>query len=342
MSRPSSLPIQIVLLHPSGNGGPAYDRLLHSIRGSFSGLDILAGLSDAKDPELVLIPVDLPVDLSSVEQVFRQMIASGNGTVARIADGTIQSRMIPISEHADSEIPASVRFFLDGCDVHAVHLGAAGSPERDAFVTRIVSLRAAVAGSSEKQVDIAGLEGYIRSRFANEFPQYAYHNPRHIQDVYDASLRIAAAEGVTGSDLDLLRVAVLFHDAGFIHTTDRHEECGADMASAVLPAFGFTQEQVRLIRQMILATRVPQQPISILDRIICDADLDYLGRDDFYAIGNLLFQELKAAGVVRDETEWNRLQKKVLEAHHYHTDYSRINREPAKLARLGEVVSLLG
>jgi len=292
-------------------------------------------------PQLVLIPVDLAVDVPVIEQVFRQWIDSGTGTVVRGSDGTIHSRLIPVAGRSGAAVPASVRFFLDGSESQVMNIGTAGSEERAAFVGKIHSLVMALDAPSEKMMDLAGLERYIRARFATEFPPYAYHNPQHIQDVYDSSLRIAKEEGISGPDIELLRVAVLFHDAGFIHTTLRHEECGADMASAVLPAFGFTPEQIKVIRQMILATRVPQQPVSVLDRIICDADLDYLGRDDFYTIGNRLFQELRSSGVVRDEQEWNRLQKKFLEAHHYHTDYSRLNREPAKQARLGEIVALL-
>ena len=63
---------------------------------------------------------------------------------------------------------------------------------------------------------------------------------------------------------------------------------------------------------MIMATKIPQSPRNGLEEIICDADLDYLGRDDFYEIGATLFEELKAYNVLQNEREWNRIQVKFL------------------------------
>jgi hypothetical protein len=70
---------------------------------------------------------------------------------------------------------------------------------------------------------------------------------------------------------------------------------------------------------MIMATRIPQTPHNLLEEIIADADLDYLGRDDFWTIGNKLFTELQMYSIIQTEDEWNRLQIKFLEQHHYFT-----------------------
>lgn len=70
---------------------------------------------------------------------------------------------------------------------------------------------------------------------------------------------------------------------------------------------------------MIAATEIPQSPKNHLEEIICDADLDYLGRDDFFIIGDRLYAELMTLGIVKNETEWNKLQVKFMESHHYYT-----------------------
>ena len=92
---------------------------------------------------------------------------------------------------------------------------------------------------------------------------------------------------------------------------------------------------------MIIATRIPQSPITQLEKILCDADLDYLGRDDFYEIGNRLFDELKRNGVVETEREWNLVQKTFLESHRYHTNFAKSNRTGAKSARMQEIANKL-
>jgi uncharacterized protein len=92
---------------------------------------------------------------------------------------------------------------------------------------------------------------------------------------------------------------------------------------------------------MIMATKVPQEPSFPLAEILCDADLDYLGRDDFEAIGKTLFKEWMHIGIVMDLENFNRIQVKFLNIHHYHTEYSREVRTPVKLAHLAILEKLV-
>lgn len=185
------------------------------------------------------------------------------------------------------------------------------------------------------------IEQHILEMLREKMPPRPYHNVDHILDVLNASMLIGEHEGISGSDLALLRLAALLHDAGFIDSPQRHEQRSSEIALEILPRFSLNPDQINQICQMILATKIPQSPSSQLDRILCDADLDYLGREDFYEIGNKLQQELEQQGVVQTEREWNILQKAFLEAHRYHTSYANANRQPAKLQRLREVTARL-
>src|ERR1041385_5974927 len=141
--------------------------------------------------------------------------------------------------------------------------------------------------------DYSAAENFILKKLESELPKnLTYHGVHHMFDVLNAALEIAANEGIINpEDLKLLRVAVLFHDAGFIHVYKGHEEIGCEMAKEFLPKFGFNEEQIKKICGMIKATKLPQEPRTHLERIIADADLDYLGRDDFYPIAKTLFDE---------------------------------------------------
>lgn len=187
------------------------------------------------------------------------------------------------------------------------------------------------------QPDFQGAEENIRNLLSKEMPNLPYHNVSHIMDVLDASMKIAASEKLGEDDIRLLRIAALFHDAGFIRSAANHEQHGAQMAKEMLPSFGFSCEQLEVIGNMIIATRIPQTPSSQLDKVLCDADLDYLGRDDFYSIGGTLFEELKQAGVVETEREWNLVQRTFLQSHRYHTEFGKGNREGFKQERLKEI-----
>jgi predicted metal-dependent HD superfamily phosphohydrolase len=191
-------------------------------------------------------------------------------------------------------------------------------------------------------MDQRAAETYILGRLRDGLPPHrSYHSQEHTLDVYRTAITIAAAEGVSGEDLDLLKTAALFHDTGFLVRDDEHEQGSCMIAREALPDFGYTTAQIDRICEMIMATKIPQAPVDELSRILCDADLDYLGRPDFFRIGATLFNEFKHYGVLTTEREWNELQVRFLEKHHYFTRRSKLVREPVKRQHLAAVIEKL-
>ena len=192
------------------------------------------------------------------------------------------------------------------------------------------------------EIDYAGAEDFIKNKLRAELPtNLSYHNVDHIDDVLISSIQIAATEKIKEEEVKLLRIAALYHDSGFIDIYKGHEERGCELARETLPSFGFSQNQLDVICSMIMATKIPQTPTNQLDKILCDADLDYLGRDDFFEIGNRLFAEMKERGFIESEREWNLIQKVFLENHRYHTTFGKSNREQKKQEHLSMVVDKL-
>ncbi len=172
---------------------------------------------------------------------------------------------------------------------------------------------------------------FILKKLKNELPKnLTYHSAEHIKDVYSSAETIARLEKVDGEDLTLLLTAVLFHDAGFLRQQKDHERVSCEIAAETLPQYDYTPEQIERICGMIQATKIPQTPHNRLEEIICDADLDYLGRDDFFKIGNGLYEELCMYGIIDSEHEWNKLQVRFLEKHKYFTKSARKLRKPKK------------
>lgn len=181
---------------------------------------------------------------------------------------------------------------------------------------------------------------FILQRLKKELPKHlSYHSVEHIKDVFNACKEIAANEGVKGEDLKLLLTAALFHDAGFLVQQKEHEAISCEIVREHLPEFGYTNAQIEKICGMIMATRIPQTPNNKLEEILADADLDYLGRDDFFTIGNKLFDELSVYGMLSSEDEWNNLQIKFLEKHHYFTDTAIRLRKEQKDRHLAQIKS---
>ncbi len=167
-----------------------------------------------------------------------------------------------------------------------------------------------------------------------------YHGYHHTIDVLDAAMRIADVEKISDDNRKLLRIAVLFHDSGFIRVYDNHEEVGCDLVHEYLPGFGFSTVLINTICGMIRATKVPQNPETLLEKIICDADLDYLGREDVEEVSKLLYEELKIQKKIMDHDIWDEMQISFLRIHHYHTISSQTFREPEKLKYLNKLMKL--
>lgn len=149
---------------------------------------------------------------------------------------------------------------------------------------------------------------------------------------------IAQAEGISDEDTAILEVGAAFHDSGFLISDVDHELEGCRIVERVLPDFDFSTEEIERICSLIMATLVPQNPLNHLEQILCDADLDYLGRQDFPPISNTLYDEFKYRGVVNDPDAWMALQITFLKKHKYWTDYSQNTRNDLKNSHLKKLL----
>ncbi len=165
-------------------------------------------------------------------------------------------------------------------------------------------------------------------------PTLTYHGKHHTLDVLGVVRALCRRETISFRETKLLETAAAFHDAGFLMTYKNHEEKSCELAKEILPKFEFTYIDIEQICGMIMATKIPQSPKNKLEQILCDADLDYLGRGDFGKIAATLFEEMKNFNLLHDENEWNIIQVRFLQSHQYFTRSSRRMRSPRKQKHL--------
>jgi uncharacterized protein len=157
-----------------------------------------------------------------------------------------------------------------------------------------------------------------------------YHNINHTLDVTSQCMQIAGAEGITDKEvLSALYIAALYHDAGFLFVYTGHEEKSCELARKELPGYGVDPDMIENICTIIMATKIPQSPKNLLQQIICDADLDYLGRDDFFTISENLCKEMLEYKIVNSKQEWEDRQILFLQTHSYFTPSEQRKRTPA-------------
>lgn len=168
-----------------------------------------------------------------------------------------------------------------------------------------------------------------------------YHSIAHTKDVVRAVERYALLEGVTDEGLFLLKSAATYHDAGFVESYEKNEPIGARMAVEILPKYGYSEQHIEQIKELIFVTQIPHQPKNKLEEIICDADLDYLGRDDFHEIADKLRRELREHGKIDSDRKWDEMQVAFLNMHKYFTPTAIASRQAKKQKNLEEVMARL-
>ncbi len=191
-------------------------------------------------------------------------------------------------------------------------------------------------------VKFEDLNDYILDRLERELPKHLYyHNYKHTIDVTIGVEIIGSGEGVGEEDMLLLKTAALFHDFGQVEGAVDHEEKGCKIAEQMLPEFGYDKEQIEIIKGIIMATKLPPQPKTLLEQIIADADLDYLGRRDMVPVSDALYQELKVQGIIGSFNDWNKLQVKFLSMHQYFTETARNMRKVNKDVQIQRIKDLI-
>jgi uncharacterized protein len=194
-----------------------------------------------------------------------------------------------------------------------------------------------------KMPDIKKAREYVLGRLEHEIsPALTYHSLDHTRkEVVPAADRLATLEKVSDDDRLLLLTGAYFHDLGFIRQRLDHESISIQFAEQSLPAFGYSDGDIAVIRGIIQATCLPQSPTTLLERIMADADMDDLGHEDFWIRSSDLRRELDYFRIKYTDVEWYTYQLGLLKSHRYFTDSERGLRDALKQTHLLQVERLL-
>jgi len=187
-------------------------------------------------------------------------------------------------------------------------------------------------------MNIRKLKNFIFEKLKNELSEkLTFHGVNHTKHVLSSCNQYIKRMHIGAGDAYLLRTAALMHDVGFIWDFENHEEESIRYTRELLPQWNYSEHEIIRIVGMIEATRIRQSLVNVLDQILVDSDLDYLGSEYFYKIGNKLYNELLAHNKITDEKEFDRIQVKFLQNHHFYTPFAKKYREPVKQKFLKEI-----
>ena len=162
-------------------------------------------------------------------------------------------------------------------------------------------------------------------------PHHLYHNFKHTEEVVEASLKIAKEENVDKEQMEILALAAWFHDVGHIRTYEGHEDISMELAEEFLEKKEYPKEKIGKVISTIGATKMPQSPSDILQKILADADLYHIASKDFEERANGLRHEWEhLLGEKYTDSEWTKQNLKFLRSHEYFTEYGKYTLQPKK------------
>ncbi|HEY3429273.1 MAG TPA: Pycsar system effector family protein [Cyclobacteriaceae bacterium] len=154
---------------------------------------------------------------------------------------------------------------------------------------------------------------------------YTYHNMKHTESVASAVEEIGLASNLSEDELETVLIAAWFHDTGYRKDAQNHEEVAVENAVKLLEEWGASEKRVDTVKGLIEATRMPQNPKNLLEKVLCDADLHHLGSSDIMDCSRDLRNEFEAVKKMKFESdeEWIQFNLNFLKQHEYFTPYGQ-------------------
>ena len=147
-----------------------------------------------------------------------------------------------------------------------------------------------------------------------------YHQYDHALSVMERAIYLWSVEGCSSDEIEMLAIAALFHDTGFVIQYDENEPIWAKIAQNYLRTVLYKEEKIKIIEDIILATIPAREPKNLLEKIIKDADMDNLWRDDFFDIAEKLKKERETIKNIKiHDPDWHHAALDVIQDHKFYT-----------------------
>jgi predicted metal-dependent HD superfamily phosphohydrolase len=174
------------------------------------------------------------------------------------------------------------------------------------------------------------------------FEKRSFHNIVHTQDVVRAAREIGIQSELNEDELESAVIAAWLHDIGYLEGANEHERKAADKAKALLNDWGASHKKILEVTEAILSTKVPQQPRSLISKVLCDADLHHLSTDACQERAEQLRAEWENVGEKKlQDAEWLKTNLEFMESHRYHTPYGQAILQQGKKKNIKRLRKLL-
>lgn len=172
---------------------------------------------------------------------------------------------------------------------------------------------------------ITDIQNYVVNLFAKRLKvNYHFHCLAHTQNVVAAVEEIGSRCGLDQEEMTTVIAAAWFHDTGYTEVYNGHEAISVAISTNYLKSVKISNDFIMKVRGCILSTRIPQQPCTLLEKVICDADFYHLSKSDYSVYAMALKTEWETClNLTYSDQQWNALNLEMLTTHEYFTDYGK-------------------
>lgn len=167
-----------------------------------------------------------------------------------------------------------------------------------------------------------------------------YHNYTHAKRVFKSTKEIIENSQINVNESEILLLAALLHDVGYIEKREGHEELSATIATDFLRGEEVDPKTIEAVSACIKATKFDSEPQNNLEEIIRDADSSHFAKDYFQEASEFLRKEYELCEVKNfTAKEWLNENIEVFsKKHRYHTAYAIKNWKSKKDKNLAKLI----
>lgn len=177
---------------------------------------------------------------------------------------------------------------------------------------------------------------YASEIFEKKLPEgMVYHNLEHTKEVVEEANEIGKNSGLTEDEMEMLLLASWFHDTGITESYNNHEIKSARIAEEFLLRNNYSSEKIQIVKNLILTTKIPQNPESLIEKVICDADISHIGKRGFNTRSQLLRTEWETfQNKQLNDNEWLKNNIEFISQNKFHTKYAKDTYEEQRTKNL--------
>lgn len=164
--------------------------------------------------------------------------------------------------------------------------------------------------------------------------RYTYHNADHTLNVCNAVKLFAEKSTLSPGTTLALRIAAVFHDFGYLQQSFDNEKLALPYLKEFGDRFKIDEPILQQSGDLILETTFPYAPVTPAGKLLCDADIEYIGREEFFQQAELFRRELAADNIVYTDKQWWTMEIEFLQTNTFFTPVCQGLRNAGRLSNL--------